>query len=146
MSSTRRRSGACSTLLADVSVDAQGRPWVVGADYRDTVDLYVPVAARLDGTTWTEWPRPPGTGRYLDAVSGDPTTTGWASGRSDIGGLRLRACEPAPGARANRGLAGRGTTRPVDDLAGDEAGPAPRRGLPAVPRLEPPRTCLAGRA
>ena len=49
--SARRRPagvpGPVRALLADVSVDAQGRPWVVGApDYRDTVDLWdVPVAA-----------------------------------------------------------------------------------------------------
>ena len=124
-------------MLADVSVDAEGRPWVVGADYRDTVDLYAPVAARLDGTTWTRWPRPPGTGRYLDAVSGDPPPTGGrAAGATSVGcgcAPASRSPRPAPG----RHVAGRGASRPVDDLAGDEAGPVPRRGLPRVPRLAP---------
>jgi hypothetical protein len=124
------------SVLADVSIDAEGRPWVVGGAYRDTVDLYVPVAARLDAAGWTVWPRPPGTGRYLDAVSGDPLTGGWMTGRSDNGGLRLRACEPVVKARAGGRLAGQGAVRPIHDLAGHESGPAPRRGLRTVPRLE----------
>ena len=135
--------GGAFSLGTDISLDADGRPWVVGTVYRLADDQYEPVAARLDGEGWTVWPQPPGTGRYLDAVSGDLVADGWASGRAAEGTLRVRACVPAAGTASlpqggrGRSAANGGASRRIateEDLPG-EPPPLPIRGLPRVAAL-----------
>lgn len=134
-------------VLLDVATDPSGAVTVVGSTWVPAAKRMRGFIARRDGGSWTvtiQGAMPGHAG--LNAVDGDPMTSGLAAGRDLKSGVVVRTCESVGPATSSGRRSVRKQRRSAirsASSASPETGehlpepePAPRVGLAAVPRLE----------
>jgi hypothetical protein len=132
--------GGAFALLTDVTTDEAGRPWVVGAVYRDATERYAPVAARFRAGEWTSWPQVEDTGLYVVGADGDLVSDGWLVGKGYVGTVQAQLCEPSiPRGPRRDGPPYVGPSGRMAEDAARDLPPRPAPGLPNVPRIPKPR-------